>query len=219
MQASSLGAPQVTSALRPFPATVGLLEAAAELGEPCPMTVQVGPATFLVSKRWLLGFPTSALVVAFGLVNAGRHSEPYTGTVFYLMAGAVLLLGASFVPSIIWPGRLRLTHDGIVWLSSLGLKTRFSARWADLDGVGLHRPQTMVNLPVGGVVVNLPVGGAKDRPAQIGFRFKNGRLPQVLKEKGAGVTNFGQWDWVIPGTWDAPPDIIVAECEKHLSAH
>jgi hypothetical protein len=169
------------------------------------MVDRANECTFRQSRRDVLPYLAGCAASSAGLILKARSSEAYTAAAFYVFAALVGVLAIWVVPWLIVPDKLSLSDDGIVWRSVLRRKTMFSARWSDLEAVGIHRPKPTTML-----------GVTQDRPVMIGFRFRNGRLPQELKARGAGAIDFGQWSWTIPSRWNASPDEIVERCLRHL---
>lgn len=168
-----------------------------------------GEELFRQSRRRFFNYVAGGVSAAAVSALSGRSSDAYTAGASYVFAAILLAITASLVPWLLWPDSLRLTAEGITWTSNARRKIVFSARWSDLDSVGLYKPRP----------VSAGFGISQDRPVQIGFRFKEGRLPADLKARGAGDINFGEWSWTIPNLWNAAPDEIVAACEKHLPRH
>ena len=165
---------------------------------------------FRQARSKFFGYVAGAIATAAGLALKGYSSgNPYTAVAFYAFAVVLLGVVGRLVPWLIWPDTLRLRRDGLVWRSPSRRRTVMSARWSDLEAVGICRPRP----------ITVGFGISQDRPIQIGLQFKNGRLPADLKAKGAGTLDLGGWSWAIPDLWNAPPAEVVTACEKHLASH
>ncbi|THD83222.1 MAG: hypothetical protein E7812_00030 [Phenylobacterium sp.] len=165
---------------------------------------------FRQSRSKFFGYVAGSIAMAAGLALKGHSSgNPYTAVAFYVFAVVLLGIGGRLLPWMIWPDTLRLTRESLVWQSPSRRKIVLSARWSDLEAVGVCRPRP----------ISVGFGVSQDRPIQIGLRFKGGRLPADLKAKGAGALDLGDWSWAIPNLWNSHPAEIVAACEEHLRGY